>query len=223
MRIQAVLFDMDGTLLDTAKDFYAILQSMRAERQLAALNNELGFRQQVSLGAQAMVAYAFNLSPEAPELNSLRDEFLARYQQQHAQHTSPFPGVLTLLEALERRGIRWGVATNKPLHFAQPIMDALNLSERSTVLLCPEHVERSKPAPDMLLAACEQLQLEPRAVIYIGDDKRDIDAGRAANMHTAAVRYGYIAAGDNPANWGADAVLDSISELIPLLDAQCRC
>lgn len=223
MRIQAVLFDMDGTLLDTAKDFYAILQSMRAERHLPALTDEATFRQHVSRGAQAMVAYAFTLEPDSPDLNPLRDEFLARYDLQHAQFTAPFPGVLDLLKRLEHADIRWGVATNKPLRFAQPIMDALGLSSRSAVLLCPDHVENSKPAPDMLLAACEQLQLDPRAVMYVGDDKRDIDAGRAANMHTVAVRYGYILPGDNPSNWGADAVLESISELETLLEAQCRC
>lgn len=223
MRIQAVLFDMDGTLLDTAKDFYAILQSMRAERGLAALTDEIKFRQYVSRGAQAMVAYAFASPADNPELESLRAEFLARYELQHAKFTAPFPGVLELLQRLERADIRWGVATNKPLRFAQPIMDSLSLSARSAVLLCPDHVEKSKPAPDMLLAACEQLQLDPREVMYVGDDQRDIDAGRAANMRTVAVRYGYIATGDNPSNWGADAVIDNIAELESLLEAQCGC
>ena len=223
MRIKAVLFDMDGTLLDTAKDCFAIVQSMRAEHGLTPLATDSGFRAHVSRGAQAMVAYAFSLEQDSPELNPLRDVFLARYDVQHAQLTAPFPGVLELLERLGRAGIRWGVATNKPLRFAQPIMDALQLSSRSAVLLCPEHVENSKPAPDMLLAACAQLQLDPRQVLYVGDDKRDIDAGRAANMHTVAVRYGYIAADDNPSNWGADAVIDNLVELETLLEAQCSC
>jgi phosphoglycolate phosphatase len=223
MRIQAVLFDMDGTLLDTAKDFFAIVQNMRAEHGLTALPSDTGFREHVSRGAQAMVAYAFSLKQDAPELNSLRDDFLARYEQQHAQLTEPFPGILALLERLERADIRWGVATNKPLRFAQPIMDALHLSSRSAVLLCPDHVENNKPAPDMLLAACAQLQLEPRQVLYVGDDKRDVDAGRAADMHTVAVRYGYSVPGDNPSNWGADAVIDSITELDALLEAQRGC
>ena len=223
MRIEAVLFDMDGTLLDTAKDFYAILQNMLAQRDLPALSSEADFRQYASRGAQAMVAYAFSLEPSDPELEPLRDEFLARYDVQHMQFTEPFPGVLQVLQQLDDAGIRWGVATNKPLRFAQPIMDGLNLSARSAVLLCPDHVANSKPAPDMLLAACEQLQLDPRQVIYVGDDQRDIDAGRAANMRTAAVRYGYNLADDNPANWGADAVLESITELIALLELQRSC
>lgn len=223
MRIQAVLFDMDGTLLDTAKDFYAIVQCMRAERGLTPLASDAGLREHISRGAQAMVAYAFCLTQEDPELNPLRDDFLARYEEQHAQLTEPFPGILALLERLERADIRWGVATNKPLRFAQPIMEALHLSSRSAVLLCPDHVENSKPAPDMLLAACTQLQLDPRQVLYVGDDKRDIDAGRAANMHTVAVRYGYIVPGDNPSNWGADAVIDDIAELDALLEAHCGC
>lgn len=219
MRIQAVLFDMDGTLLDTAKDFFAILQSMRVERELAPLDNEPEFRQHASRGAQAMVAYAFPLNQDSSALESLRDEFLARYDLQHTEFTVPFPGVLTVLEHLEKAGIPWGVATNKPLRFAQPIMDALQLSSRCAVLLCPDHVENSKPAPDMLLAACQQLALEPQQVVYVGDDKRDVDAGRAANMPTVAVRYGYNSADDNPAHWGADAVIDTISELIALLES----
>ena len=223
MRIQAVLFDMDGTLLDTAKDFYAIIQSMRAERGLPELTNESLFRQNISRGALAMVACGFALEHDSPELEALRDEFLVRYDLQHAQFTEPFAGVLELLKRLDDAGIRWGVATNKPLRFAQPIMDALNLSARSAVLLCPDHVEHSKPAPDMLLLACEQLQLDPREVIYVGDDQRDIDAGRAANMHTVAVRYGYNQPEDNPANWGADAVIDEITEVEALLEMQCSC
>lgn len=223
MRIQAVLFDMDGTLLDTAKDFYDIVQSMRVERGLTPLASDSALREHVSRGAQAMVAYAFSLELDDPKLEPLRDDFLARYDVQHAQFTEPFPGVLALLGRLERANIRWGVATNKPLRFAQPIMDALHLSSRSAVLLCPDHVENSKPAPDMLLAACTELQLDPRQVLYVGDDKRDIDAGRAANMHTVAVRYGYIVPGDNPSNWGADAVVDNIAEIDALLEAQCGC
>lgn len=223
MRIEAVLFDMDGTLLDTAKDFYAIVQSMLAEHDLPMLSSEAEFRQYASRGAQAMVAYAFSLEPSNPELETLRDEFLARYEVQPMQFTEPFPGVLQLLQQLDDANIRWGVATNKPLRFAEPIMATLNLSARSAVLLCPDHVANSKPAPDMLLAACEQLQLDPRQVIYVGDDQRDIDAGRAANMHTAAVRYGYNSVDDNPANWGADAVLESITELVALLELQRSC
>ncbi len=223
MRIEAVLFDMDGTLLDTAKDFYAILQSMLAERDLPALSSEEEFRQYASRGAQAMVAYAFSLEASNPELEALCNEFLARYDVQYTKFTVPFPGVLQVLQQLDDAGMRWGVATNKPLRFAEPIMAALNLSARSAVLLCPDHVANSKPAPDMLLAACEQLQLDPRQVIYVGDDQRDIDAGRAANMRTAAVRYGYNSADDNPANWGADAVLESITELVTLLELQRSC
>lgn len=223
MRIEAVLFDLDGTLLDTAQDFFAIVQSMRSERGLPPLACASGFRQQVSQGAQAMVNFALALDLDHPEADALREDFLARYTQQHAKYTVPFTGVLEVLKQLDNAGMRWGVATNKPWRFAQPIMDALNLSSRSAVLLCPDHVSNSKPAPDMLLLACKQLQLDPRQVLYVGDDQRDIDAGRAANMRTVAVRYGYISAGDNPSNWGADAVLDNIGELINLLDIQRSC
>ncbi|KXU38526.1 phosphoglycolate phosphatase [Ventosimonas gracilis] len=203
MRIDAVLFDMDGTLLDSAPDFIAILQNMRAERDLPPLA-ENRLREVISGGAQAMLCAAFSLSPESGELETLRADFLQRYQNQCALLTRPFEGIASLLKTIEQRGLPWGVATNKPLCYAAPIMQQLALSQRAAVLLCPDHVANPKPAPDMLLLACKQLKLPARGVLYIGDDRRDIEAGIAAGMLTAAALWGYIQAEDNPADWGAD-------------------
>lgn len=223
MRLRAVLFDMDGTLLDSAPDFIAICQAMRAERDLTPIADKL-IRDQVSGGARAMVAATFAMDPEHAEFEALRLEFLERYQQHCAVLTRPFDGISELLEDIEKANLRWGVATNKPVRYAEPIMQQLGLAQRSAVLVCPDHVSRSKPDPEMLLLACQQLQLEPGEVLFIGDDERDIEAGRAAGCRTVAVSYGYIHPEDNPANWGADALVEHPRELRQLLDsALCSC
>lgn len=223
MRLQAVLFDMDGTLLDSAPDFIAITQAMRTARGLPPLADKL-IRDQISGGARAMVASAFDEAPGSAAFEVLRQEFLERYQQHCAVLTRPFEGIEALLDDIEQARLLWGVATNKPLRYAEPIMQGLNLAERSAVLVCPDHVERSKPAPDMLLLACQQMGVNPDAVLFVGDDARDIESGRAAGCRTAAVTYGYIHPEDNPRNWGADVVVDHPSELRAVLDrALCNC
>lgn len=223
MRLRAVLFDMDGTLVDSAPDFIAVCQAMRTVRGLPALEPQR-IRDQVSGGARAMVCTAFELSPEHPEFDALRREFLERYQEHCAVLTRPFDGIPELLADLERARLRWGVATNKPLHYAEPIMRRLQLAERAAVLICPEHVARSKPDPEMLLLACAKLALDPREVLYVGDDARDIEAGRTAGTRTVAVRYGYIHPDDNPGHWGADLVVEHPRELRDVLDrALCGC
>lgn len=223
MRLRAVLFDMDGTLVDSAPDFIAICQAMRAVRGLPPLEPQR-IRDQVSGGARAMVACSFDLDPEHPDFEPLRLEFLERYQEHCAVLTRPFDGIPELLADLESARLRWGVATNKPLRYAEPIMRRLELAERAAVLVCPDHVQRSKPDPEMLLLACTQLALDPREVLYVGDDARDIEAGRAAGTRTVAVRYGYIHPDDNPGHWGADLVVDHPGELRALLDrALCGC
>ncbi|MBU1488941.1 MAG: N-acetylmuramic acid 6-phosphate phosphatase MupP [Gammaproteobacteria bacterium] len=223
MRLRAVLFDMDGTLLDSAPDFIAICQAMRAERGLPAIADKL-VRDQVSGGARAMIATAFALPPEDAAFEPLRLEFLERYQEHCAVLTRPFDGIDALLADIEAAHLRWGVATNKPVRFAEPIMQQLGLAERCATLVCPDHVSQSKPDPEMLLLACRQLELQPTEILFIGDDARDIEAGRAAGCRTAAVTYGYIHPDDNPRHWGADVVVDHPLELRTVLDqALCSC
>ena len=223
MRIKAVLFDMDGTLLDTAPDFIAVIQSMRADRGLPAVD-EKTVRDVVSGGARAMVASAFEVDPLSDEFDPLRLDFLDRYQDHCAIHSHLFEGMEELLADLERARLTWGVVTNKPVRYAEPIMQALGLAKRSAVLICPDHVTYSKPDPEPVLLACKQINIEPQAVIFVGDDRRDIESGRAAGTKTAAVRYGYIHPEDNPAHWGADLVVDHPLELRDALDrAICGC
>lgn len=223
MALRAVLFDMDGTLLDTAPDFVAVCQAMRSARELPPAD-EQRIRDVVSGGARAMVSATFNLEVGSEGFETLRLEFLERYRDHCAVLSKPFDGMLELLGDIEASRLIWGVATNKPVIFAEPIMQQLNLAERSSVLVCPDHVPRSKPAPDMLLLACEKIGVAPQDTLFIGDDARDIEAGRAAGCKTAAVTYGYIHPDDNPRHWGADVVVDHPLELRAVLDrALCSC
>ncbi|MFJ3524588.1 N-acetylmuramic acid 6-phosphate phosphatase MupP [Pseudomonas sp. NPDC090203] len=223
MRLRAVLFDMDGTLLDTAPDFIAICQAMLAERGFPPIDDKL-IRDEISGGAKAMVSAAFAMSPNEAEFEALRQEFLERYQQDCAVHSKLFEGMEALLEDIEKAKLVWGVVTNKPVRYAQPIMEQLGLDTRSAVLICPDHVTKSKPDPEPLLLACKMLDLDPASVLFVGDDLRDIESGRDAGTRTAAVRYGYIHPHDNPNHWGADVVVDHPLELRRVLDnALCSC
>ncbi|MCV4342347.1 N-acetylmuramic acid 6-phosphate phosphatase MupP [Pseudomonas capsici] len=223
MRLRAVLFDMDGTLLDTAPDFIAISQAMLADRGLPAVADKL-IRDEISGGAKAMVAATFAMSPQDPAFEPLRLEFLERYQRDCAVHSRLFDGMAELLADIEKSGLIWGVVTNKPVRFAQPIMEQLGLAERSALLICPDHVTHSKPHPEPLILACSQLDLDPASVLFVGDDLRDIESGRDAGTRTAAVRYGYIHPNDNPDHWGADVVVDHPLDLRKVLDnALCSC
>ncbi|MBX8495589.1 N-acetylmuramic acid 6-phosphate phosphatase MupP [Pseudomonas cichorii] len=223
MRLRAVLFDMDGTLLDTAPDFIAISQAMLADRGLPAVADKL-IRDEISGGAKAMVAATFAMSPQDPAFEALRLEFLERYQRDCAVHSKLFDGMAELLADIEKSGLIWGVVTNKPVRFAQPIMEQLGLAERSALLICPDHVTYSKPHPEPLILACSQLDLDPASVLFVGDDLRDIESGRDAGTKTAAVRYGYIHPNDNPDHWGADVVVDHPLDLRKVLDnALCSC
>lgn len=223
MRLRAVLFDMDGTLLDTAPDFIAVAQAMRLARGLNPVPDQQ-IRDVVSGGARAMVLSAFDVDPMSDEFETLRLEFLERYQSHCAVYSRLYDGMEQLLQDIEQAKLIWGVVTNKPLRFAEPIMQQLGLASRSSVLICPDHVSRSKPDPEPMLLACRKLQLDPSTVLFVGDDLRDIESGRAAGSKTAAVRYGYIHPDDNPGLWGADVVVDNPLELRSVLDrALCSC
>lgn len=223
MRLRAVLFDMDGTLLDTAPDFIAICQGMLADRGLPPVE-DARIRDEISGGARAMVAATFAMDPEAPAFEALRLEFLERYLRDCAVHSRLFDGMEQLLADLEHGKLLWGVVTNKPVRFAEPIMQRLGLAERSAVLICPDHVTRSKPDPEPVTLACKTLNLDPGSVLFVGDDLRDIESGRDAGTRTAAVRYGYIHPQDNPDHWGADVVVDKPQDLRRIIDgALCGC
>ena len=219
MRLRAVLFDMDGTLLDTAPDFIAVAQAMRLARGLERVPDQ-DVRDVVSGGARAMVLSAFDVDPLSDEFELLRLEFLERYQQHCAVESQLYEGMEELLTEIEQADLIWGVVTNKPVRFAEPIMQQLGLASRSAVLVCPDHVSKSKPDPEPMLLACSQLDLDPATVLFVGDDLRDIESGRAAGSRTAAVRYGYIHPDDDPDTWGADVVVSHPLELRRFIESR---
>lgn len=200
----AVFFDLDGTLVDTAPDFHAGVNRLRAARGLAPLPYA-PVRAVVSEGARAVVSTGF---PEADsaELDLLREAFLQDYATHLADHSALFPGLDAALQLLEARDIPWGVVTNKPSRYADPLMAGLALDARSVATICPDHVSRSKPDPEPLLLAASRAGVDPVRCIYVGDHVRDIEAGRRAGMHTVAVGWGYVQAGDDPADWHADVL-----------------
>ncbi len=212
----AILFDLDGTLLDTAQDFHRVINRMLAE----AGREEIGYeslRTQVSNGARAMVCHAFALNTDAEEFPRLHQQLLDYYAEQLLISSSLFPGMTELLEWLEQRDIHWGIVTNKPQRFTLPLLKALNLDERCGSVICPENVSNAKPDPEGLLLACRQLGVAPEHSIYVGDHLRDIEAGRAANMCTIAAGWGYLNPGETPGDWHSDHISQRSTDLQPLL------
>nr|WP_297401848.1 HAD family hydrolase [uncultured Marinobacter sp.] len=212
----AVLFDLDGTLLDTAPDFIRCLNQLRQHHGLAPLPPE-HIRRSVSNGARAMIRVGFGLEPDHPDYLEKHTAFLDLYETGVAVETRLFEGMDTLLQALEQRHIPWGIVTNKPVRFAAPLVEALGLDQRCSVLVCPDHVSQRKPHPEALILACRQLGAPPAQAVYVGDHERDIEAGRNAGMTTIAVRYGYIEAPETVDLWQADLVVDTVSDLANLL------
>lgn len=216
-RYQAVLFDLDGTLLDSALDFYWVIDKMLADRSQPPVDR-ISFRQYVSEGARAMVCCAFSLPADSPETELLLQEFLTLYRQHLMVEATLFTGLDAVLEDLEQRQIPWGIVTNKPERFCHTILDRLNVNSRCATLICPEHVKQRKPDPESLLLACQQIHCEPARTLYLGDHQRDIEAGRRAGMTTVACCWGYLHADDDPASWGADHIIEDTRELGALLN-----
>lgn len=212
----AVLFDLDGTLLDTAPDFVRCLNQLRVELALPALPDAV-LRRSVSNGARAMIEAGFGLTPEDADYADRHSAFLDLYEAGIAQETRLFPGMDEVLAWLEAHRVPWGVVTNKPARFTLPLLAALALDERCAVVVCPDHVAQRKPHPESMFLACQQVGAEPTKSVYVGDHLRDIEAGRNAGMTTIAARYGYIESVEDVATWRADYLVDSATELAALL------
>lgn len=218
VRLKAVVFDLDGTLLDTAPEFVAVVQQLRREHQLQPLDPQL-IHAHVSDGARALVSLALDIQPGHEAFESMRLRFLDIYQAGLGTATQPYPGIVELLTRLQAAGIGWGISTNKPSYLALPLIDSLALQPAPASIVCPDHVSQAKPHPEALLLNCRQLQCDPNQAIYIGDHLRDIEAGRAAGMYTIAAAYGYIHQAEDPDSWGADAIASSGEELAALISA----
>ena len=215
-RIEAVLFDLDGTLVDSAPDLAGALNDLRQRRGLPTVPYE-ALRPHAGSGARGMLAAGFGLKPGDEGYDSLRDEFHDHYATRMLQDTRAFDAALRVLDALDACGLPWGIVTNKALRFAGPLTQAMGL-QRSAVLVAGDTTPHTKPHPAPLLEAARRLQRRPEACVYVGDDHRDMLAGRAAGMSALAAAWGYLGTAHPPQGWGADAVLHAPGELLQWLE-----
>ncbi|TGD73673.1 HAD family hydrolase [Mangrovimicrobium sediminis] len=210
-----MLFDLDGTLVDTAEEFVGVVQALRAEHGMDAMDPQR-IRASVSNGARALVALGLGIEESAPEFEGKRLRLLELYGEVLGSAARPYPGLLDLLAALAERGIAWGVSTNKPRAYAEPLLQRIDLPPCPS-LVCPDDVRERKPHPESLYRNCRDLGCAPHEAIYVGDHLRDIEAGRRAGMFTIAAAYGYIEPHDDPHSWGADALVEHSTDLAALL------
>jgi 2-phosphoglycolate phosphatase len=213
MRSNAILFDFDGTLADTAADLSRALNRLRTARGLPELPLE-ALRPHASSGARGLIGAGLGILPDHPEFKLLRDAFLEHYAAEICVDTRLFPGMPELLAALEARSLRWGIVTNKSTRLTRMVVRALGLEARAACMVCGDTTPHLKPNPASLLHAAKELALAPQACIYLGDDLRDVQAARAAGMPVYAAGWGY---GTGLQAWQADAVIENPMDLIPLL------
>ncbi len=214
---RCVLFDLDGTLIDTAPDMADALNRLRGESGMEPLPFE-SLRPVVSMGARGLLDVGFGLAPGDPEFERLRDRFLVLYRERLCVDSRLFEGMAEALAALEAQGRLWGIVTNKPGALTGPLVEALALTARACCVVSGDSAARAKPFPDPLLLACRISDVTPDSCIYVGDSERDMQAGRSAGMRTLAAAYGYIPEGDAAERWGADGLLDSPAALLPWLE-----
>ena len=212
-----VLFDLDGTLIDSAPDLAGAANELRVEHGLAPLPYG-ALRPMVGTGARGMIGVAFGITPEHTGFAELRDAFLARYAQRLLHSTVVFADVVPVLDALDAAGICWGIVTNKAMRFTEPLVAGLGLDKRAAVVIAGDTTPHAKPHPAPLLEAARRLRVAPGDCCYIGDDQRDVMAGRAAAMRTLVAGWGYLGQGEPVLAWGADQVLSSPGQLLQWLE-----
>lgn len=214
MKLKAVLFDLDGTLLDTSDDLYnAVTQVLRLNK-LPLIKRE-SFNPLITDGITSIIKNACESSAEPLQFPLLLEQFFALYEARIAVNTAPFPGIELVLASIAEYGLSWGIITDKYRRFTLPLIDQLGLEPK--VVICPEDVTESKPSPKGLLKACKQLDLLPQQAIYIGDHQRDIKTAKNATMRSVAVTYGFTSLNSSPPHWQADYLIDEAIELIPII------
>ncbi len=214
-----ILFDLDGTLVDTAHDLGYALNLQRERHGLPVLPLEV-IRPYASHGSKGLLSVGFGLSPESSTFESMREEYLALYDEVLTRQPVLFDGVAELLETLDNRTMAWGVVTNKPRRFTQPLLENIGLWERAACVVSGDDALRPKPYPDTLFLACEQAGgVNPQQCWYVGDAERDIQAGKAAGMQTVVALYGYLGVDDHPEQWGADVSVNAPLELLAHIHA----
>jgi phosphoglycolate phosphatase len=215
--IRAVLFDLDGTFADTAPDLaYALNETLR--RFGCSPLPFATIRPHVSHGATALVRLGFGLEPDTEPFEVRRQVLLDVYAANLCRDTRPFDGIPALLDSLETNGLRWGIVTNKPAWLTEPLMLAMGLAARAGCIVSGDTTPNRKPHPEPILHACAQLAVDPASCVYVGDAERDIEAGRRAGTATLAATFGYLQDREDPARWGADALVDAPLDLLAWLD-----
>jgi phosphoglycolate phosphatase len=215
--VRGVLFDLDGTLIDSAPDLGAAADEMRLRRGMAS-KPLTEYRPHVGSGARGMLHVAFGMDAHHLDYEQYKEEFFVFYENCLTQRTRAFDGVDRLVAALLQRGLRWGVVTNKAQRFTTPITRSMGLFDSASTVISGDTTAHAKPHPEPLLEAARQMSLSPSQCMYVGDDERDIRAGRSAGMWTVAALYGYLGAGADVASWGADAEVSSPLQVLQLLE-----
>jgi len=216
LRVEAVLFDLDGTLADTAADLAAALNRLRRDRDLPPLA-VAALRPHASDGTRGMLGAGLGVVREDPEWETLKEAFLDYYAGALAVHSRLFPGADDALAGIEKRGLAWGVVTNKATRFALPLLEELGIATRAGVIVCGDTTKETKPHPEPLLHAAGKLGIPPERCVYVGDAPRDVAAARAAGMAALVASYGYIAPEIAPQSWAPDGLIDSLPALLEWL------
>lgn len=219
--IKAVLFDLDGTLIDSATDLGRAADKMRIDRGLVT-QPDSHYRPMAGAGARGMLGLAFGIAPNAPDFDAMREEFFLNYTACMFDHTDAFAEVADLVQNIEARGLPWGVVTNKAARFTDPLVRKLPLFAKCAVVISGDTTPHAKPHPEPLLEAARRLRIAPSKCLYVGDDERDIVAGRAAGMSTVAATYGYLGVNASVQEWRADATINSPASLLQWLPTALR-
>ena len=216
--IHAVLFDLDGTLVDSAPELGAAADKMRVDRGLPSLPLAQ-YRPMAGAGARGMLGIAFGITPDMPDFAALREEFFRNYEARMLLNTHVFDGVAALVESLQAQQLAWGIVTNKSKRFTEPLVRSIDVFSSAGAVVSGDTTPFSKPHPEPLFEAARRLDLDPARCVYVGDDERDIIAGRAAGMRTVAATYGYMGAQADATRWQADGAIDSPIALLQWLNA----
>ncbi|MBI5276260.1 MAG: HAD-IA family hydrolase [Burkholderiales bacterium] len=217
--VEAILFDLDGTLIDSAPDLGAAADKLRTDRGLPPLPLEL-YRPMAGAGARGMLGVAFGMTPDHPDFAAYREEFFRNYEQCMTERTREFDGIADLIGTLVSRRLPWGVVTNKSMRFAGPLTEQMPLFRTAGAVIGGDTTPHTKPHPEPLFEAARRLRVPPIRCIYVGDDERDVVAGKAAGMGTVAAGYGYLGSKGEVASWGADACLSRPLDLLSLLKSR---
>lgn len=215
--VRTVLFDLDGTLVDTAPDLGFTLNELRRRRGMAPLP-ESAYRPQASHGSQGLIRLGFGVGQDHPDFPGLRDEFLEVYSAHLTRDSPVFPGMGDVLSTLEAKGLSWGVVTNKPTRYTEPLLAHLGLTPRAACVVCGDTLAQSKPHPAPMLHACRLVGSEPGQCLYVGDAERDVAAANAAGMPALVALYGYLGEDDRPQTWGALGQIATPAGLLDWID-----